>query len=124
MNTREVATEYRLVSWAQVLQERVTGKESIKDFCRRKGISRNTYFYWQRKLREAACAELAARTQREVAVTEGSLVPSGWAVCQSAEPVVDSKAVTIEIGGFRIAAEADTDPEVLAKVCRVLKSLC
>jgi len=51
------------------------------------------------------------------------LVPSGWAVCKSAEsaPV---KAIIIEIGGYRVLAEPESDPGMLAKTCRMLKSLC
>jgi len=34
------------------------------------------------------------------------------------------KAITIEIGKSRITATADTDMELLTKVCRSLMSIC
>jgi len=124
MNTRDIAAEYRLSHWAQVMQERIRSGLSIKAFCKQIGIGGNTYFYWQRKLREAAYEDLAARVEKEGASSEKSLIPSGWAVCKSAEEEVTGKAVTIEIGEFRVIAEAESDPEILVKVCRALKSLC
>ena len=73
MTTREMATEYRLSQWAQAMQERVSEGTSIKDFCQNRGISKTTYFYWQRKLREAA----AARMIMETGKTPQGIVPSG-----------------------------------------------
>jgi len=58
MNTKEMATEYQPAQWAQVIQERVANGESIKEFCQRRGVSRQAYFYWQRKLREIAAKQI------------------------------------------------------------------
>jgi putative transposase len=118
MNTREIATEYRKSQWAQALREMKENGESVKSFCARKGVSKNTYFYWQRKLRESACLELQA------VVGENVLAPSGWAVCE--EPKVDTGrgTITIEIGNSRIVARADVSAEHLEKVCRVLMRIC
>lgn len=119
MNTREMASEYRMVQWAQAIQERVAQGESIKDFCERRGISRNTYFYWQRKIRQAACQQLAPTSRADTA-----LVPKGWAVCEAAKPVTNDGAITIEIGPFRVNAGAGIAPEELEQVLRVLVRLC
>ena len=101
-----------------MLQERIQNGQSIKDFCMSVGISRNTYFYWQRKLREAACTELAVREQAR----ETKLVPGGWARLETPNAQVPA-AVSVEINGCRIEVTAETDSELLAKVCRTLKSL-
>jgi len=122
MNTREVAMEYRMTSWSEALQERVRNKESIKGFCARKGVSKNTYYYWQRKLREKVCKELLPAEQAKKA--EIAETPKGWAVCELEKAEVEGSTVTIEIGKCRVKAEAGTDEGVLEKVCRVLVSLC
>jgi len=107
--------------WSEAMQERVSRGESIGDFCKRKGISRNTYFYWQRKLREAACRELSAKPESE----NTAIVPGGWAVLgPDPEPAETLGGVTIEIGKCRITATSATDPELLGKICRALMSEC
>ena len=123
MNTREMASAYRLSQWSQALQEKKANGESINDFCQRKGVSQNIYFYWQRKLRETACRELMPSQQ---APDSQAIVPSGWAVCEAAAPEEPeaAKTLSIEIGKSRITATPDTDTELLCKVCRVLMSLC
>ena len=58
MKAKELASHYRLKHWVELLRERTASGEEIKDFCRRIGVSRNAYFYWQRKVRGAACQAL------------------------------------------------------------------
>ncbi len=49
MNTREIAVEYRLMYWAQILRERSKSGLSIKAFCKSKGFHENVNYYWQNK---------------------------------------------------------------------------
>ena len=59
---------------------------------------------------------------------QGEMIPSGWARIQAAEDPtpkqMGSAALSIEIGGCKVAVGESVAPELLAKVCRVLKSLC
>jgi len=121
MNTREIAEEYRLSHWAGIMRERAESGLSIKTFCKTAGFHQNVYFYWQRKLREAACRELLLTAPDRI---NKEIVPTGWAVCVPAKPEVKESSVSIEIGKFRVIASPDADEEHLAKVCRVLMSLC
>jgi putative transposase len=108
--------------WAQMFSERECG-ENIDEFCGRNGISRNQFFYWQRKLREAACTELVLRSG-ETGIKELP-PPSGWALCKADEPpVVNEVKMSVEIGKFSIPVSDDCSPELLKKVCGVLSELC
>ena len=119
MDTREVASEYRLTQWAQKIQARAESGRSIKEFCALAGISRNAYFYWQRKLREAACGEM-----HEMAIeTTNSLIPNGWKQLETMEAKRAEASVTIEVSGCRINTTAETDLKLLSNICRALKSL-
>ena len=119
MNTKEMAMEYRITSWAQALQERIAGKENIKEFCARKGVSRNTYFYWQRKIRKSVVEQIMPGK------TATKPVPAGWREVETNEaPGSGSSTVTIEIGTMRIQANEQTNTVLLSKVCKVLVELC
>lgn len=120
MNTRKITSEYRLSQWTQILQERQVSGLSIIDFCQEKGISKNTYFYWQRKLREVACTELSKNTEESV-----NLVPNGWVQLSSRQlqPQKLKATLDIEISGFHVTVNSDTDLELLKKICYVLRSL-
>ncbi|MFA6851319.1 MAG: hypothetical protein WCS30_13330 [Selenomonadaceae bacterium] len=115
MDTQKVSAEYRLSQWMHVIQERQSSGENIKEFCQTRGISRNKYFYWQRKLRKATCEELLKSEK------PANIVPSGW---MQLEPKQATKTtLDIEIGGCRITVDEKTDPELLKKVCRILRVL-
>ena len=56
---------------------------SIQAFCTEEGISKNTYFYWQRKLREATCTKLVKQADE----AESAFVPNGWGWLERPDPV-------------------------------------
>jgi len=117
MNTRKIANEYRLQSWGQALHERAADQESIKVFCERKGISKNTYYYWQRKLRKAAIERLSevepASRFTEVKLSEKAVevTPCG---------IFEASQLCIENGGVKITTDSSYRMEKLAALCREL----
>ena len=124
MNTRMIATEYRMSHWAGIMRERKESGQSIRAYCKSAGICENVFYYWQRKLREAVCQGLVGEEEDK---SRQSLVPKGWAAVQEPEKETGAGipgAVRIEIGKCRVTVMADTDPELLAKVCRALVSIC
>jgi len=58
MNTMKIAAEYRMAKWAQIIQDRKNSGESIISYCKNHGLSKDSYFYYQKKLREYACEQL------------------------------------------------------------------
>jgi putative transposase len=118
MNTRDIASEYRLAHWSQVMRDRADKGLSIKAYCEEAGIHENTYFYWQHKLREAACTGIQATTDEVKAI-----VPKGWATVDVREDEEKTLGLTVEVGGCRIIVSVDTNPELLIHVCRALKTL-
>ena len=106
MNTREIASEYRLAHWAQIMQDRVASGLSVRAYCKQAGFHENNYFYWQRKLREASCEELAKIEggDRELApyrFTEVKLASTGT---YPSAAVADQNQVSVEAAGLRIVA--------------------
>jgi hypothetical protein len=121
MDTQKIVTQFRLSGWGETVKERIGSGQTVEAFCEEKGISRTTYYYRQKKVREAVCAELVRAQNHD---RENKPVPSGWAQLAKAEPVTTAEStVILEAGGCRIIANTETDPDLLAKVCRVLRSL-
>lgn len=63
-------TEYRLQQWAKIAEDCAKSGMSNKDFCISRGISDKTYYYWLRRLREAAADAIGPQLV-EVAFNEG-----------------------------------------------------
>jgi len=49
-----VREEYRLQEWAQIYRRCKESGLSNREFCRQNGIAEKTFYYWLKKLREAA----------------------------------------------------------------------
>ena len=123
MDTRKATAEYRLAGWAQTIRERMESGETVKAFCEGRGISRNAYFYWLRKLRGAACAQMPPTARGGGAVAECPPAPAGWVACLP--PAAEgSGCLVVEVGKCRVAVTADTDPGLLGGVLEVLVALC
>jgi len=151
INTREIAAEYRLAHWVAIIRERNESGKSIKAYCESIGLHQNVYFYWQRKLREAACRELLPMAQagfqpaannpiavhpdqsrhqlqtanRDPSQGDREITPSGWAICTVAQSEVSGNGtITVEVGKFKLTITNSDDMGLLAKVCQTLVSIC
>ena len=129
MNTRGIAAEYRLSHRTQIIRERSESGQSIKAFCENAGIRENTYFYWQKKLREAACEQLAAM---EEGSTQTGLVRTGFAEMRFQEnqrqmPYTEAAwhgNLTIEIPSMKITADGAYPTAKLTYLLRELVRGC
>ena len=118
MGTREITTRVRLAHWAEVIQERTASGETINDFCLRKGISRNSYIYWLRRLRNAASAHLAV-----IPPEPTGLVAQGFTEVKLTKPamtsaLIESNQICIETITCRITAGSAYPAEALVAVLR------
>lgn len=129
MNTRKIAAEYRLAHWTQIMRKKRESGLSVKAFCESAGFHENIYYYWQRKLREATCEQLAEIQSEQVQV---SLVPSGFTELKIVEaykpPTLLENAaqgeIRIDIAGIRIAADSTYPSEKIAALLVLFKPSC
>ena len=49
-----VRDEYRARTWAMLIRECQSSGLTNKEFCRQRGVSEKSYYYWLRKFREQA----------------------------------------------------------------------
>jgi len=126
MNTNDIAVEYRLSHWAGIMREREESGLSIKQFCKNAGFHENRYFYWQKRLRAAACEELA-----KIQGKTTSMTPIGFTEikmsAQPALPPIDATSqsqICIETVGVRITADSKYPVGKLAELIREVVRSC
>lgn len=93
MNTHLVAKEVKLSQWNALVQECLGSGMKIKDWCQQNNINKDAYYYWLRKIREAACDSMETRFVR---VPDQCVAPSLHSVF-SAELTISVGSVTINI---------------------------
>ena len=121
MDTRSISVEYRLARWAGIMKERMESGLSVKAFCENAGIHGNTYYYWQRKLREAACGSMPGTVLAPAGFTE-VLLPDQTV---SSPPAASANSqICIEGSGVRIIAGGGYPSDKLAALLREVVRPC
>ena len=124
MDTRAIANEYRLKAWSNVIQNQKDSGLSIKVFCVKEGIHVNTYYYWQKKLRETIC--------KKVMLPVNECLPvSGFAEVKVTSDPAPTKynehaksKISIEVAGVHINTDSDYPVEKLAVLLRKVRQIC
>ena len=127
MNTREIATEYRMAHWARIMQSRINSGLRVKEFCESAGIRENSYYYWQRKLREATCEEIARVESRASGITAPMFAEVKLAEKSAFLPAAvacNQNHVCIEGRGVRITADGGYPADKLAYLTRAVMQSC
>ena len=125
MDTREMTKRYRLSQWAKNFQERNENGETIAGFCIRKGISKDKYYYWLRRVRMATSEQL----NEECSKQQTALAVQGFTEVRVSEPPVSagttgSGHICIETGSCKVTAGSKYPAEVLVTILRELVTSC
>lgn len=102
-----VRNEYRAQSWAMVIQECNSSGLSNREFCRQRGISEKTYYYWLRKLR----SQMAEATAPQLVPLDPAPVP------------IQDDVLQIQYRGAELKLPAGVDMDAVAALLRSLQSL-
>ncbi|MDT8719721.1 IS66 family insertion sequence element accessory protein TnpB [Clostridium sp. 19966] len=65
MDTRKISQDYRMNKWINLIQECHDSGDGIRAWCRNNGIKTNSYYYWLRKIRVAACKALPSSSNQQ-----------------------------------------------------------
>lgn len=117
MEIQALTRDYRLQQWASIITQRNKSGMTIRAWCEEQGINQKSYYYWQRKLREAASAQASGLT------VMSSPVPRGWVTLSVPAEPSNAQGLVVEVGGYRVHVQAQTDTALLARVCHALKTL-
>ena len=107
MNTKLATSRMRTGKWADIIKNFKESGLKVDDYCAQHGLSENAYFYWLRKVKEAALTQsgfVEVRQQVEVS----SCYPS---------PKLTASGNEIVLG-----IDEKTPMELLANVIKVLKN--
>ena len=134
-DTRAMTAEYRLRQWAEILNQQKESGMNVKMYCEEIGIKENQYYYWQRKLREAANRESAKEqsgTTSLIPARGGS--PVVWASVDmttikapgssSATVCTTGDCIKICREGWTVTVEPGFDTETLTEALRAVNRIC
>jgi len=120
MNTRYIAEEHRLAHWAGIMRDRAESGLSIRAYCESAGFHENNYYYWQKRLREAACEEMARIQSKPTSLASAGFMEIKVASQNAHQSLTGSpqSQVCIESTGVRITAGGDYPVDKLVVLVR------
>ena len=110
-----VRDAFRAQQWAMLIQECNSSGLTKRAFCRQRGISEKSFYYWLRKMRSQA-AEAAAPHLVQLEAAAPHLV--------QLEPISQTEdMLQIRYRGAELKLPADVDLDAVAAVLRSIQSL-
>lgn len=109
MNTQLVAKGVKLTQWNALVQDCMSSGLKVKDWCLQNNVSKDAYYYWFRKVREAACDSMETSFVR----IPDQCIPSSYHSAFSPE-------LTISIGSLTINVNSSTPQRLIESTIRAV----
>ncbi len=120
MTVKETAHAYKLRQWTERICDCKTSGKSVTAWCVENSINVKTYYYWQRRVRVAACEKVDAASLPMVPM---SGVPT-FAEYRQSERKEASSAITLHISGATIEIHNGADASIITSTLNALKNIC
>ena len=113
MDTKQVARQIRLKKWSAIIVERQTSGLNVREFCRERNIKEHIYYYWLKRIREAACKSMPTAS-----------VPVFAPVTLSEVKIPDQQTkLTLNYAGISLDVYESTSPDLLKNTLLLLKQV-
>ena len=121
MDTHSVKRNYRIQQWKAIIQDRNNTDLSVDEYCKQNGLSRNSYFYWLRIIREEALKQPSASGFVELSLQAANDPGISMVTPIPAEKPAPSQ-LTLSVNGITIQVTESTSSSLLAKTIGVIKN--
>lgn len=116
MSAKDSTREYRLAQWLPIVKECRNSGLSVKHWCEQNNVNEKRFYYWQRKLREAATESLPTPTKQPTFVQ----VASATDFSNVQQPASFVPSMVLKVGNVSLELADTIQPELLANVLKVL----
>ena len=116
--------------WTAIIEDRLASGLKIDEYCEKNQLSRNSYFYWLRKIREERATSVLPDNNDllPASVSTGALVelvPSSKhndAIPKIEVPDEEAKSFGFSVNGISITVGRDISEEMLSKIMRAARN--
>jgi transposase-like protein len=121
LNTREVTRNLRMNQWTEVVKECRSSGQSVAAWCAEHNINPKSYYYWLRRLREAACEALPS-----LSTGNNSIVPVNYPVHKN-ETITKSQGsspdILLHFGSATLELYNNTSATLIENTIRALQNV-
>ena len=116
MDTKLATTQIRIQQWAAIIHERQESGLKVDDYCEQHGLSRNAYYYWLRKVKEAALTQTGV-----VEIQSVITAPEAGSKTPQYENTSFIPQILVSINGMSLGIRQDTPIDLFARVIGAIR---
>ena len=121
MDTRLAKRNYSIQQWKAIIQDRNNTNLTVDEYCKQNGLSRHSYFYWLRIIREEALEQSATSGFVELSLpSEADSPPDLVTAVQIAKP--EPSQLTLSVCGITMQVTESTSSALLARTIGVIRN--
>jgi transposase-like protein len=128
MDVKQLKHEYRLRQWTEIVTECHRSGIPVREWCTEQGISRQTYYYWQKQVREAAALCTVATSEgTALSLSEKDPATSGFVRITPPESSLSSSscvAVSVRMGFAECSIMNGAGADVIERTLMTLSKIC
>ena len=116
MDTREVARQYRLQQWTEIIRECRSSGQTVSAWCAEHHINVKSYYYWLKRVRTAACEALPA-----IRSANSQFVPVNLPVQEAAvRPSASPSPIILRVGAVTLEIHNDASTALIENTLRAI----
>ena len=123
MDVQKLTHEVRLQQWGRTVKDCRSSGKSIKAWCAEQNINIKTYYYWQKKVCQATCRELATNHPRPSIAVNAPPIPV-FAELRKPDHPSGQLALTIQRNHMEIEIYRGADTVIVETVLQAIRNLC
>ena len=127
MSTRSIINRAKLEAWASRFAEQKASGLTVADWCQQNNISKHSYFYWKRRLKDEAVSQALpeivplAVSPAPVSVSNSQvLTPVQDQSCKSCTTFATDSCVRIHMHDITVELGPSASEEL---ICRIIKAV-
>lgn len=115
MNTKLATRQIRLNEWAAIIKDCRASGQKVDIYCEQHGLSRDAYYYWLRKVKEAALkragfVELPALVSEQESAKTVNKGTSGF-----------ETQMIIKMNGIEFCVNENSPSELISRVMEIIR---
>jgi hypothetical protein len=121
LNTREVANQYRLNKWTEIVRECRSSGQTISAWCADHNINPKTYYYWLRRVRVAACEALPSLCSQNNPIVPVNIPVSTTGNVSGGQEVLSD--IIIRFGAVTLEIRSNASATLIENTLRALQNV-
>ena len=115
---KKLTSKYRLEQWTSIIQERIKSGKHVDQWCSENGISRDSYYYWLRKVKLATTEKTIPEPTQLPKVVQ--IIPPA-PICEKHNA---GTAIILKVNGIALEIQDCASDSIIEKTLRALRNIC